>query len=210
VDLDRFHPDVSGESVRREFGLSPNALVVGQVSDLRPYKGYGVLIEAAAIVLKEMPEVHFFCIGHKGTEYNKLNQLTQRLGIARQVIFTGFRHDVEAFYSMMSLCVNSTTVSEGLPGSLREALAMRVPVVGSDISGNRELVIPKQTGLLVPPREPRALAQAILELLRDPAYRRSMGIEGRRFMEAEFSVQTMVNRTESLYLNVVKDRRFSL
>ncbi|MBI3596632.1 MAG: glycosyltransferase [Nitrospirae bacterium] len=210
VDLDRFHPDVSGEALRREFGISSNAPVVGQVADLRPYKGYGVLIEAAALVLKEMPDVHFFCIGHKGTEYEKLYQQTHRLGIAQQVIFTGFRQDVEAFYAMMTLCVNSTTIGEGLPGSLREALAMQVPVVGTDVSGNRELVIPDRTGVLVPPRDPRSLAEAILDLLRDPARRRTMGLEGRRFMEAEFSVRTMVNRTESLYRNLIKDPRFLL
>jgi glycosyltransferase involved in cell wall biosynthesis len=210
VDLDRFHPAVSGEAVRKEFGISPNALVVGQVADLRPYKGYGVLIEAAALVLKEMPDVHFFCIGHKGAEHEKLHQQTQRLGIERQVTFTGFRTDVEAFYATMALCVNSTTIGEGLPGSLREALAMQVPVVGADVSGNRELVIPDRTGALVPPREPRALAQAILDLLKDPARRRTMGLEGRRFMEAEFSVKTMVNRTESLYENLVKDPHFLL
>lgn len=210
VDLDRFHPGVSGEAVRREFGISPNSPVVGQVADLRPYKGYDVLIDAASLVLKEIPDVRFFCIGRKGEEYDKLHQQTQKLGIAQQIIFTGFRKDVEAFYTMMTLCVNSTTIAEGLPGSLREALATQVPVVGTDVSGNRELVIPDRTGLLVPPRDPRALAAAILDLLKDPDRRRAMGLEGRRFMEAEFSVQTMVDRTEALYLNLVKDPRFLL
>jgi len=208
VDLERFHPEVPGEGVRREFGIPPNSPVVGQVADFRAYKGYDILIDAAAIVLKEMPGVHFFCIGHKGSEYEKLSQQANRLGIARQILFTGFRNDVEAFYSNMTLCVNCTTIAEGLPGSLREALAMRVPVIGSDVSGNRELAIPGRTGVLVPPKDPRALAEAILALLKDPARRQAMGIEGRRFMEAEFSVRTMVNRTESLYLNLVEDPHY--
>jgi glycosyltransferase involved in cell wall biosynthesis len=208
VDLERFHPDVSGEAVRMEFGIPLNVPVVGQVADFRPYKGYDILIEAAALVLKEMPEVHFLCIGQKGSEYDKLSQQAHRLGIARQIIFTGFRKDVEAFYSIMTLCVNSTTIAEGLPGSLREALAMKVPVIGTDVSGNRELAIPNRTGVLVPPKDPRALAAAILDLLRDPGRRQAMGIEGRRFMEAEFSVRTMVNRTESLYLSLVKNPRY--
>ena len=209
VDLDRFHPDVSADRVRKEFGLSPDTPVVGQVADLRPYKGYGVLVEAAALVLKQMPNVHFFCIGRKSPEeYDGLAQRTRRLEIAPKVTFTGFREDVEAFYAIMSVCVNSTTVSEGLPGSLREALAMRVPVIGSDVTGNRELVIPERTGLLVPPGDPRALAEAILNLLKDPARRSKMGMEGRRFMEAEFSVQTMVDRTEALYLKLAENPKF--
>lgn len=208
VDLDRFRPGISCKDVRKEFGISPDALVVGQVADLRTYKGYDILLQAAALVLKEMPNVHFFCVGKKGTEYEKLDRLAHRLGIDGRVIFTGFRSDVEAFYSMMSVCVNSTTIAEGLPGSLREALAMQVPVVGSNVSGNRELVIPDRTGVLVPPREPRALAETLLDLLRDPERRQRMGQEGRRFMESEFSVQAMVNRTEWIYQNLIKDPGF--
>jgi len=207
VDLERFHPNVSGENVRKEFGLLPDTPVVGQVADLRPYKGYGVLIEAAALILKQMPHVHFFCVGRKSPEeYDGLARQIDRLGIAQKITFTGFRKDVEAFYATMSVCVNCNTIGEGLPGSLREALAMRVPVVGSDVSGNRELAIPDHTGLLVPPGDPVALAEAILELLRDPVRRSKMGLEGRRFMEGEFSVRTMVDRTESLYLKLVANR----
>jgi glycosyltransferase involved in cell wall biosynthesis len=205
VDLERFHPDVSGADIRREFGLSPDAPVVGQVADLRPYKGYEVLLEAAPLVLKRMPDVHFFCIGRKSPEdYDGLARRIDRLGISKNVTFTGFRKDVEAFYATMAVCVNCTTVAEGLPGSLREALAMRVPVIGSDVKGNRELVIPDRTGELVPPRDPQALAEAILALLRDPARRSKMGLEGRRWMEAEFSVRTMVDRTEALYLKLIE------
>lgn len=206
VDLERFHPDVSGEAVRKEFGLSPDTPVVGQVADLRPYKGYGVLIEAAALVIKKIPDVRFFCIGRKDAEaYGGLAGRIDSLGIAQNVIFTGFRKDVEGFYATMSVCVNSTTMAEGLPGSLREALAMGVPVIGSDVKGNRELVIPDRTGVLVPPGDPRALAGAILELLNDPARRSKMGLEGSRWMESEFSVDTMVNRTEALYLKLVEN-----
>jgi glycosyltransferase involved in cell wall biosynthesis len=205
VDLERFHPDISGADIRREFGLSPDAPVVGQVADLRPYKGYDVLMEAAPLVLKQMPDVHFFCIGRKSAEeYEGLARQIDRLGISEKVTFTGFRKDVEAFYATMAVCVNCTTIAEGLPGSLREALAMRVPVIGSDVKGNRELVIPDRTGVLVPPGDPRALAEAILDLLRDPERRSKMGLDGRRWMEAEFSVQTMVDRTEALYLKLVE------
>ena len=208
VDFDRFHPDVSGEAVLKEFRISPSSLVVGQVADLRHYKGYGVLIDAAAIVLKEIPDVYFFCIGRKGTEYEKVKRKTHKLGIERQVIFTGFRGDVESFYKIMTLCVNSNTAGEGLGCSLMEALAMQVPVVGTDVSGIRELVIPDRTGVLVRPRDPQSLAEGILGLLRDPARRRKMGVEGRRFMEAEFSIRTMVDRTESLYQNLIKNPRY--
>ncbi|HET6465304.1 MAG TPA: glycosyltransferase [Nitrospiria bacterium] len=206
VDLTRFHPDVSGEAIRKEFGISPDTLVVGQVADLRPYKGYGVLIEAAALVLKQMPDVHFFFIGRKNVEvYDELARRIDRLGIAQKVSFTGFRKDVEAFYATMAICVNSTTMAEGLPGSLREAMAMGVPVIGSKVKGNLELVIPDRTGVLVPPRDPQALAEAILDLLNDPARRSKMGLEGSRWMEADFSVQTMVNRTEALYLKLIEN-----
>jgi glycosyltransferase involved in cell wall biosynthesis len=204
VDLERFRPGISAEPVRKEFGLGPDTPMVGQVADLRSWKGYGLLLEAAAAVLKKIPNAVFFCIGNKGAEYETLAKQAERLGIADHVVFTGFRKDVEAFYAAMTVCLNCSTGGEGLPGSLREALALQVPVVAADVGGNRELVIPDRNGLLIPSGDPRSLADSVVRLLRDPDLRKRMGIEGRRLVEDRFSIGAMVAETEAFYQSRVK------
>jgi glycosyltransferase involved in cell wall biosynthesis len=203
VDTKRFHPVSPDPGIAGEFGLKPGTPVIGKVGDYRKWKGYAVFLEAAARVLAEVPEARFFAVGKKTDYYNEMEALVRRLGIERQVIFTGFRPDVERFYSVMALSVNAATGGEGIPGVLRESMAMEIPVVAADTGGNRELVADGETGLLVPPNDPGALASAILRLLRDGSLRRILGMNGRRLIEDRFSIQSMVSQTEALYESVL-------
>jgi glycosyltransferase involved in cell wall biosynthesis len=206
VDTKRFHPVSPDPGIIREFGLKPGAPVIGKVGDYRRWKGYAVFLEAAARVLAEVPEARFFAVGKKTDYYYEMETLVRRLGIERQVVFTGFRPDVERFFSVMSLSVNAATGGEGIPGVLRESLAMEIPVVASDTGGNREVVTDGQTGLLVPPTDPGSLAAAILRLLRDGALRRTLGTNGRRLIGERFSIESMVGQTEELYESVLRGR----
>jgi glycosyltransferase involved in cell wall biosynthesis len=204
IDLKRFHPGLDDRGIRREFELDEMTPVVGKVADYRPWKGYQVFLEAAALILSEMPEVRFFAIGKKMPHYDEMLNMARRLGIERQVVFTGFRDDVERFYRMMAVSVNCATEGEGLPGVLRESLAMEVPVVATDVGGSREVVMDGETGLIVPPSDPKAMAQAILRLLKDPELRLKMGRYGHKRMEEQFSIDAMVNQTEALYRSLLR------
>src|SRR3989304_9693375 len=137
IDTKRFHPGAADASIRHEFGLDEQMPVAGKVADYRSWKGYEVFLEAAALILSENPQVRFFAIGKETGYYAQMQNTARRLGIERQVVFTGFREDVERFYRVMSVSVNCATAGEGRPGGLRESLAMEGPVVAAEVGGGR-------------------------------------------------------------------------
>jgi len=122
-----------------------------------------------------------------------------RLGVAEACRFTGVRDDIPDCLAAMSIVLVSS-VSEGLPFTVLEALAMARPVVATAVNGVTEIVERDVTGLLVPPRRPDLLAQGALALLRDPERARAFGQAGRKAVEVRFPVERMIERLERLYL----------
>ena len=206
IDLKRFRPAAPDPALRKELGIDEQTWVVGKVAACRPWKGYGVFLDAASIILKEEPRVRFLAIGETSGYFNEMQAQARRLAIEKQVTFTGFRDDVERFYPLMNLSVNCATAGEGLPGVLRESLAMEIPVVATDVGGNREVVMDGRTGRLIPPNDPVALAQAILGLLRDSDTARRLGRQGRSLVEERFSIEAMVTQTEALYQSLLRNQ----
>jgi glycosyltransferase involved in cell wall biosynthesis len=204
IDLKRFRPASPDPALRKELGIDDQTWIVGKVADYRPWKGYGVFLEAASMILKEEPRVRFLAIGGRSDYFSEMQTQARRLSIEKQVTFTGFRDDVERFYPLMNVSVNCATAGEGLPGVLRESLAMEIPVVAADVGGNREVVIDGRTGRLIPARDPAALARAILDLLRNRETARRFGRQGRNFVEKHFSIEAMVTQTEALYQNLLR------
>lgn len=199
IDLERFSPRAPDQALRRELGFAPQHLVVGKVGDYRYWKGYGVFIEAAARVRAAEPRARFLAIGAESDDHANMIAKIRALDLEKAFTLTGFRRDVERFYSLMALSVNAATAGEGLPGVLRESLAMGVPVVATRVSGSPEVVADGENGLLVPPNDAAALAEAILKLLADPGLRQRMGEAGRRSVETRFSLPTMIDQTEAFY-----------
>jgi len=105
------------------------------------------------------------------------------------------------------VCVDASYAGLGVTGSLREALAVETPVVGSDIEGNPELITDGETGLLFPPRDFDALARAILRLIENPHQAEAMARAGRKRVEAEFSMTAKLDRTEALYHRLLAAKR---
>ena len=205
LDSDRFHSGISGKKVREEFGLGLHTPVVGQVAELRSWKGFDDFIRAAELILKEMPDSHFLIVGRKTSLYDELVRLAQDLGVMDRIHFTGFRSDIEKCYAAMTVCVNSSTRGEAAPYALKEPLAMGVPVVATRIGGNAEVVSQDQTGFLVPPRNPRVMADAVLRLLKDRDLRERMGHEGQQDVKKRFSLDAAVARTEAVYQDALKE-----
>jgi glycosyltransferase involved in cell wall biosynthesis len=167
VNLERFsvRPDASILARKRqELGLPEEAIIVGTIGRLTQQKGYSILLEAADLVLREMPAVHVVIIG-EGELKDSLKELAGQLGIARSVHFTGPRNDIEELLAIMDLFASSS-LWEGLPTVILESMAAQVPVVATDVSGTRELVQDEVTGLLVPAGNPALLARAIVRALR--------------------------------------------
>ncbi len=177
-DLSRFDAGrVSGErrsEVRRELGLTDDAVVVGTVARMVREKGLIELFEAARTVRSALPEVRFLMVGDRDPD--KADSLTQAemAGAAPDVVFAGWRTDLPDMLAAMDLFVLPSW-REGLPRSAIEAAAMGLPLVLTDIRGCREIVRDGEEGLLVPARNPGRLAEAILALVREPEERARLG-----------------------------------
>lgn len=186
---------------RAALGIPPNAFVIGSVGRLRPQKGYHIWLEAAAQVHTALPHAHFLLIG-EGELRPQLEVQATALGIDHAVTFLGPRHDVEALYPLMDLFVSSS-LWEGLPTVILEAMAARRPVVGTAVAGTRELIIHGQTGRLAPPDDPSALADAIIQSHRDPTTTAEMAQAAQHFVMEWFSIDAVARQYEVLYDELV-------
>jgi glycosyltransferase involved in cell wall biosynthesis len=203
--LDEFAPVEQGVAsrARAALGLPGQALVVGSVARLSEQKGHRYLLDAAARVLRELPNVHFLIVGD-GDQEAALRQQAQALDIADRVVFAGHRTDVpDVLGAIDVLCISSSY--EGTPLALFEAMASAKAIVSTAVDGCREVLVPDVTGLLVPPRDADALAQALLRALRSPALREALGRRARE-ASARYDVAECVRQMEALYDEVVRER----
>jgi glycosyltransferase involved in cell wall biosynthesis len=183
--------------VRAELGIESGVPVLGVVCELRAQKALEVLFEAAALLLAEFPTLKVLVAGD-GPERARLEEGARRLGVADTVLFLGIRRDVPAVLAAVDVAVLSSDY-EGSPLSVMEYMAAAKPVVSTRVGGVPELVREDVHGLLVEPRDPEALAEAVTRLLRDPALAKRLGAEGRQRQQREFSLEAMVRRIEDLY-----------
>lgn len=182
--------------------FSFNGSVVGTVARLEPAKGIKYLLDAAAIIDKEYPWVYFVIVGD-GPERNFLQQYATRLGIEERVFFLGFRDDVPNILPLFDVAV-IPSVQEGLSIFCLEALAAGCPVVASDVGGLTEIIIPRKNGLLVPPKNPKALAEAIIALLKNRRWAAALGRQGREMVAQKFTLEKMLERTMKVYAQVLR------
>jgi sugar transferase (PEP-CTERM/EpsH1 system associated) len=178
--------------------------LIGTVCRFHPQKGLDQLIAAFAELCKRTPDVQLLLVGD-GELRGQLETQVRRLGLADHVTFTGFRTDVPAILTELDLFV-LPSLWEGLPLVLLEAMAAQLPVVATAVGGTPELVLDGETGLLVPPADPTALAAAMHFLLTQDALRREMGRRGRRRVEREFSATRAVAETTQLYEELLSEK----
>ncbi|MDQ0321103.1 glycosyltransferase involved in cell wall biosynthesis [Pararhizobium capsulatum DSM 1112] len=198
IEAGRFPTDRDRASaIRHTFGIEDSHPLIVTVARLVWFKGLHDLIDAAALVLEKEPNARFLIVG-SGPQLDELRAKTVALGIADRVIFAGERRDVPDILSAADIFA-LTSVSEGLPISILEAMAAGLPVVATDVGGISELVAEGETGFLVPAREPREIANRILRLTADAGLRQSFGTAGRDRVTKAFSPEQMVTQTTRLY-----------
>lgn len=201
IDISKFSsPKRSRKEVREEFGFSCG-VVVGWVGRLVPIKGCEYFLRALKIVMVERPEVKGLVVGD-GPLREDLEELSRRLGISGKVVFSGARDDVPELMQAMDILV-LTSLNEGLGRVILEAMACGVPVVASSVGGVPEIVVHEETGLLVPPADPRSTADAILKLLNDPYKAQLLSRKGRERAKL-FDIKAMVKRTEEVYRKLLE------
>ena len=171
--------------------------LVGVVTRLQPEKGVVYFLEAAASILRHLPQVHFLIIGN-GPLGRTLRMYVGQLGIQEHVHFLGFRLDARALVGSLDVLV-VPSLSEGTPLVTLEAMAAGVPVVASAVGGIPEQIRHESEGLLVPPGNALALSEAILRLLHHPTLMQRLGQAGQQRAAAQFRLETMVQQTEDIY-----------
>jgi len=182
--------------------LSSPHPVVGSIARLHRQKGISYLLRAVNPICRVFPELKIWIIGG-GPQKAKLERLGENLGVASHVHFFGERQDILQLMSCFDVFV-LPSLWEGLPYSLLEAAAIGKPVVATDIDGVRELIQHEKTGLLVTPRQPEMLAEAIIRLLRDPDYASGLGQSLNAAVRSTYTLERMVSQVKDLYLRLLQ------
>ncbi|OGL18417.1 MAG: hypothetical protein A3K12_17415 [Candidatus Rokubacteria bacterium RIFCSPLOWO2_12_FULL_71_19] len=182
---------------REALGLPPGALVIGTIARFDPVKALGVLLEGLPALAGRFPSVALLLVGQGGEE-RALRARATALGVHRRVVFAGAIPDAARCLPAMDVYV-SASLGEGLPLTLLEAMACGLPVVATRVPGHVDVVEEGVTGLLVPARDPGALAQATGALLRDDRRRGVMGAAGRERVARHFSADRMAAEVAALY-----------
>ena len=193
-----------GRDVRAELGIAPGAPVVGTVGMLRPEKAFEVLIEAAVTLREQHPDLVVLIAGY-GPDKARIEGEIRSRDLNGAVRLLGHRDDVADLVHAFDVGVLCSD-REGTPMSVLEYMEAGRPVVATRVGGVPDIVVDGEHGLLVPPRDPAALAGALGALLDDPARREEMGRRGQERRRAEFALETMVGRVQDLYVELLNRR----
>jgi glycosyltransferase involved in cell wall biosynthesis len=193
------HADQQRDAVRRELGFTAEHLVIGKIARLFHLKGHEYVIRAAKPLVEKHPNVHFLLVGN-GVLREQLERQIGEEGLTGHFHFTGLvpPDRIPALVGAMDVLVHAS-LREGLARALPQALIAGKPVVSYDVDGAREVVIPGETGYLLPPKSIEPLTRALCELAVDPALRRRLGEQGRARFTDLFRHETMTRRIRELY-----------
>jgi glycosyltransferase involved in cell wall biosynthesis len=200
VDVDRIER-LPGGNVHATFYLPTHSPVVGNVGALTSQKGQHDLIEAAALVVREVPDARFVILG-EGELRHALEEQIHRKHLERHVMLGGFRADAVAMMKDFDVFALSST-HEGLCTSLIDAMAASKPAVATAVGGVPEVVVDGETGFLVPPRDHAAMARQLIVLLKDAGLRARMGAAALARARERFAVERMVEETVAVYARLV-------
>lgn len=209
VDLTRFNPARYDRRVRREFGIADHEPLIGTIAILRSMKGHGVLLDAMPAVLARFPDCRFLWVGdvhHDPTYRLNLQARAKAMGLGERLIFAGYRSDVPEILAALDMVVLPSTRDEGVPQSLTQALAMEKPAVATRVGAVGEIVRDGQTGVLVTPNDPAALAEGIIAQLADPVRARLLAANGRTLVLSDYDLDIMAANTERLYERLLAGR----
>ncbi len=198
IECDRFvRPEATAVAIRQEFNIPLTAPVVGMIGRLHPVKGHTFLLSALARLRQTYADVHLLIVGDGALRPALISQVAEE-GLATAVTFTGTRADMPDILAALDIVV-LPSLWEGLPNVVLEAMAAAKPVVATAVGGTPEVVVDGITGLLVPPGDVAALAEALAALLADPARAKTMGAAGRQHVESHFTLAQTVKAIENVY-----------
>lgn len=200
IDVARFRADPAGRArLRAAWGIAPGAPLIGLVARLDPMKGHADFLAAAARLAGQRAYLRFVCIGEGPRAYREaLSGQARRLGIEPALAWLPEQPDLSATYSALDILVSASAFGEGFSNVVAEAMACGVPCVVTDVGDSARIV--GEAGVVVPPRDPQALAEGILAMLARP----SRGDAARARIRENFSVERMVERTQAALLELAR------
>ena len=202
VDLSVSEQEV--EAFCKAWSIDRNAPVVGTIGRLSEQKGYVYLIKAARQVVERIPDAQFVVVG-EGPKRQELETLVREFGLTGRVILTGIQENPRVCYRLFDLFVLSS-LWEGTPLVLIEAMMAGVPVVATSVDGTLETLSHQETGFLVPPRDPDSLSNAVLELLSDFSLRSMLAKRAQDYAVSTFDAPLITRRYEALYLRLAEQK----
>ncbi len=188
--------------VRAALGIPDDACVVGTVSRVYVEKGHTFLLDAVCQVADSVPQLHLLIVG-EGPLRPALERQARGTGLSERVHFTGFYDDLPGALRAMDIFAQPSVLDEGFPTAVLEAQLAGLPVIASDVGGTGETMQAGKTGLLVPPRDVEALAQAMRTLAENPDRRAAMGAAGPEWIRRSFTLDDMVRRVSDVYEKAV-------
>ena len=206
VDTSRFHPQEVSESLKSRWGLPAGVPLIGKVANWSEWKGQAVFLRAARRLREKGHPAHFVLAG-RDTDGTSATRMIREMGLADCVHLLGFQEDVPEILACLDVSVNSSVKGEGLSGVIRESLSMGIPVVASDVGGNRELVRPGETGELFPSGDDETLARHLMEALKQPERFKRMAGKGRELVLHGYTQQRHTQRTLELYRELLTPRK---
>jgi glycosyltransferase involved in cell wall biosynthesis len=205
VDLAVFDPgSLDRNEVRREWGVRPDEFLVVQVG-AREWKGWKHLVEATALARARVPNLRTAIVACKNEEQKaEVAGYAAAHGVGDVVLPVGFRYDMPKVLMAADLAIDLSYEGLGVTGTIREAMALGRPVIATAAGGNPELVVDGESGLLVPVKDPRAAAEAIVRIATDPGEAARLARGGRARVEEGFSSEVRLDRIEALYRELMR------
>ncbi len=199
MDTEKFKDEFDGGKIRNEFGISPDTVVLGMIGRLREHKDYPNMFAALNIIVKKIKNIKLFIVGD-GILESQLKSMVQKMELSNYVIFAGKRENIPQILSGIDLLALSSSV-EGSPAVIKEALVMEKPVVSTNVGGIPEIIQNGITGVLVPPNNPEALADGIINAINNMNKALAMARKGKQVIINEFSETKLAQLTAEVYQN---------
>lgn len=199
IDLDKWQTNSGNPVLKEELNMGLSDILVGTVARIDPQKDLHTFLKVAEIVVAHTPKIKFVIAGDgKHDELSKLKNDIKDMGLENSIILTGHRNDIHDIYASMDIFL-MTSIMEGLPNTVLEAMAMQIPVVSTAVSGVPEIISDHETGFLCGIGDARGLAKSIITLIEDDVKRSTFGKQSREKIEQDFSFKDRVRKLEDMY-----------
>lgn len=208
IDTTEYRKQCSTMEAKRRHNIPPDRLVIGAVGRLSPEKGFDLLIRAVSQLLHKGLNVQLLIIG-EGDERSRLERIINETGMANRIRLLGYRTDMRTLYECMDVFALSS-LREGLPNVLLEAMALEVPVVATRIAGIPQLIKDNDNGLLVDPDSPASLEDGLSRLIQDRSLRNRLSQSGRDTIESHYSFRVRMNKVRSIYDQILHPKKQTL